>query len=348
MKRVNNIYNRITDINTIIDVYDNEVKRNTKNKTKVEEFDNYYSLNIKEIKEELMSGDYIPGEYNIFFIREPKLRIIMSQSIKDKVINHLVARYFLINVFEKGLIENNIATRKNKGTHYGLKLFKKYLNIMKNRYNNFYILKFDISKYFYNIDHDIVKEILRNKIKDKKVISLIDKIIDSTDKEYINKKIIKLNKNNEDISLYKKGKGFPIGNMTSQFIGILYLNELDYFIKEKLKIKYYIRYMDDGVLIHENKDYLRYCLSEIERIIDKYKLILNKKTRIYKMSEGIEFLGFRFIIKNNKIIIKIKNNTKKRFKRRVNDRNISSYIGHLKYGDCGNLIYKILKEKELV
>ena len=348
MKRVNNIYNRITDINTIIDVYDNEVKKNTKNKLKVEEFDNYYSLNIKEIKEELMSGDYIPGEYNIFFIREPKLRIIMSQSIKDKVINHLVARYFLINVFEKGLIENNIATRKNKGTHYGLKLFKKYLNIMKNRYNNFYILKFDISKYFYNIDHDIVKEILRNKIKDKKVISLIDKIIDSTDKEYINKKIIKLNKNNEDISLYKKGKGFPIGNMTSQFIGILYLNELDYFIKEKLKIKYYIRYMDDGVLIHENKDYLRYCLSEIERIIDKYKLILNKKTRIYKMSEGIEFLGFRFIIKNNKIIIKIKNNTKKRFKRRVNDRNISSYIGHLKYGDCGNLIYKILKEKELV
>ena len=348
MKRVNNIYNRITDINTIIDVYDNEVKRNTKNKLKVEEFDNYYSLNIKEIKEELMSGDYIPGEYNIFFIREPKLRIIMSQSIKDKVINHLVARYFLINIFEKGLIENNIATRKNKGTHYGLKLFKKYLNIMKNRYNNFYILKFDISKYFYNIDHDIVKGLVKNKIKDKKVIGLIDKIIDSTDMEYINKTIIKLNKNNEDVSLYKKGKGFPIGNMTSQFIGILYLNELDYFIKEKLKIKYYIRYMDDGVLIHENKEYLRYCLIEIERMVDKYKLSLNKKTRIYKMSEGIEFLGFRFIIKNNKIIMKIKNNTKKRFKRRVNDRNISSYIGHLKHGDCNNLIYKTLKEKELV
>ena len=348
MKRVNNIYNRITDINTIIDVYDNEVKRNTKNKTKVEEFDNYYSLNIKGIKEELMSGDYIPGEYNIFFIREPKLRIIMSQSIKDKVINHLVARYFLINVFEKGLIENNIATRKNKGTHYGLKLFKKYLNIMKNRYNNFYILKFDISKYFYNIDHDIVKGLVKNKIKDKKVIGLIDKIIDSTDMEYINKTIIKLNKNNEDVSLYKKGKGFPIGNMTSQFIGILYLNELDYFIKEKLKIKYYIRYMDDGVLIHENKEYLKYCLSEIERMIEKYKLSLNKKTRIYKMSEGIEFLGFRFIIKNNKIIMKIKNNTKKRFKRRLNINNMSSYIGHLRYGDCSNLIYKVLKEKELV
>ena len=189
---------------------------------------------------------------------------------------------------------------------------------------------------------------IRNKIKDKKVISLIDKIIDSTDREYINKKIIKLNKNNEDILLYKKGKGFPIGNMTSQFIGILYLNELDYYIKEKLKIKYYIRYMDDGVLIHENKEYLKFCLGEIEKIVDKYKLNLNRKTRIYKISEGIEFLGFRFIIKNNKIIMKVKNNTKKRFKRRVNERNVSSYIGHLKHGDCSNLIYRVLKEKELV
>jgi len=106
--------------------------------------------------------------------------------------------------------------------------------------------------------------------------------------------------------------------------------------------------MYDGVLILENKEYLKYCLSEIERIVDKYKLSLNKKTRIYKISEGIEFLGFRFIIKNNKIIMKIKNNAKKRFKRRLNDRNISSYIGHLKYGDCSNLIYKVLKEKELV
>ena len=329
------------------EVFDNEVKRNTKNKLKVEEFDNYYSLNIKEIKEELMSGDYISGEYNIFFIREPKLRIIMSQSIKDKIINHLVARYFLINVFEKGLIKNNIATRKNKGTHYGLKLFKKYLNIMKHKYNNFYILKFDISKYFYNIDHDIVKGLIRNKIKDKKVINILDNIIDSTDRNYINNRIDKL-RLKEEIPLYRKGKGFPIGNMTSQVFANIYLNELDHYIKEKLKIKYYIRYIDDGVLIHENKEYLKYCLSEIERMIEKYKLSLNKKTRIYKMSEGIEFLGFRFIIKNNKNIMKIKNSTKKRLKKRVNINNMSSYIGHLKHCDCNNLIYRTLKEKELV
>ena len=343
MKRVNNVYNRIININNIIDVYEYKIKKNTKNKEKIEEFDNFYSQNIIQIKEELMSGNYIPGEYNIFFIREPKLRVIMSQSIKDKIVNHLVARYFLINIFENTLIEENIATRKNKGTHYGLKLFKKYLNIVKNNYNNFYILKFDISKYFYNIDHDIVKELIRNKIKDKKVINIIEKIIDSTDCDYINKKIINLNNYNEEITLYKKGKGCPIGNMTSQIIGILYLNELDHYIKEKLKIKYYIRYMDDGILIHEDKDYLKYCLKEIEKIVNKYKLELNRKTKIYKSSEGIEFLGFRFIIKNNKLIMKVKNNTKKNFKKRINKININSYIGHLKHGDCKSLIYSVTK-----
>ena len=178
MKRINNIYDRITDINNIINVYDYEIRKNTKNKKKLEEFDNFYSQNIKEIKEELISGNYIPGEYNIFFVREPKLRTIMSQSIKDKIINHLVARYFLINVFEDVLIEENIATRKNRGTHYGLKLFKKYLNSMNKKYDNFYILKFDISKYFYNIDHNIVKKIINRKIKDKKAINIIEKIID--------------------------------------------------------------------------------------------------------------------------------------------------------------------------
>lgn len=249
MKRVNNIYNRITDIGNIMNVYDNEIKKNTKNKAMIEEFDNFYSINIKQIKEELMSGDYIPSEYNIFYIREPKLRIIMSQNIKDKVVNHLVARYFLINSFDSSFINNNIATRKNKGTHYGLKLFKKYLNIMKNKYDNFYILKFDISKYFYNIDHDIVKEIIRKKIKDKNAINILDKIIDSTDQEYINKKILKIKEQiKEDVTIYKKGKGCPIGNMTSQIIGIIYLNELDHYIKEKLKIKYYIRYMDGATV----------------------------------------------------------------------------------------------------
>ena len=267
----------------------------------------------------------------------------MSQSIKDKIVNHLVAKYFLVDVFESSFIDSNVATRKNKGTHYGLSLFKKYLNIMKNKYKCFYILKFDIEKYFYNIDHNIVKELIRNKIKDKKVIDILDKIIDTTNYKYINEEINKLGSN---LPIYKKDKGFPIGNMTSQIIATLYLNELDHFIKEKLKIKYYIRYMDDGVLIHESKEYLSFCLSEIERIIEKYKLKLNKKTKIYKSSEGIEFLGLRFII-GKRIIMKVKSITKRKFKNKVKEKCsecvLNSYIGHLSHGNCNGLIYKTLK-----
>ena len=112
--------------------------------------------------------------------------------IEDKIINHLVARYFLIDIFDKALIEENCATRVGKGTHYALNLFKSYYNNYKNKYNKFYILKFDISKYFYNIDHDIVKELISNKIKDKKVLNLLFKIIDSTDENYVNKKVLEL------------------------------------------------------------------------------------------------------------------------------------------------------------
>ena len=196
MKKINNLYDKINDIDIIIDMYDNVVSKNTKNKQKIEKFNDYYSINIINIKNIINSGNYIPGKYNIFLVREPKIRIIMSQNITDKVINHLIAKYFLIDVFDKTLIDFNIATRLNKGTHYGIKLTKKYLNEMKIKYDTFYYLKFDISKYFYNIDHEIVKKLINKKIKDKKVINIINNIIDSTNREYVNNEINNL-KNGE-------------------------------------------------------------------------------------------------------------------------------------------------------
>ncbi len=141
--------------------------------------------------------------------------------------------------------------------------------------------------------------------------------------------------------------------MTSQIMAIYYLNELDHYIKEKLHSKYYIRYMDDGVLLSHDKEYLKYCLSKIERATDKYKLKLNNKTKIINVNrEGMDFLGFRFNIINNKIVMKVRRNTKKRFKRKMKaikngkipeDKGgqiISSYKGHFKWGNCYNLINK--------
>ncbi len=291
----------------------------------------------------------------------------MSQNISDKLINHLVGNV-LINVLEKSLINTNVATRKEKGTHYGIKYLKKYLNELKKK--EVYALKFDVSKYFYNIDHNILKRLYYSKIKDKRFLNLLDKIIDSTNPSYINKKINtivsneinKINKSNinikekhkkinelKSIPLYKNNKGLPIGNLTSQILAIFYLNEIDHFILEKLKVKY-IRYMDDGVLLSNDKDYLKYCLKEIKKIINKYKLKLNSKTSIINVSKnGLDFLGFRFYICRNKVIIKVRNKTKRNFKRKIKlIRNgkisgdkaiciISSYKGHFKWGNCYNL-----------
>ncbi len=360
MKRVGNLYNEIIDLKKINKMY-LKIKTNTKNKRKIENFENNYVSNTVYIKNILEKKNYKSGKYNIFIIREPKIRLIMSQNITDKIINHLVSQYFLVNIFEKTLINENIATRKNKGTHYGLKLLKKYLNNLKDK--NFYVLKFDISKYFFNLDHQIIKDIIRKKIKDKEVLKILDNIIDSTNEEYINLEIKKQKEINKlDLPEYNKGKGLPIGNMSSQIIAIMYLNELDHYIKKNLKIKYYIRYMDDGILLHENKEYLEYCLKEIEKILNKYKLKLNNKTKIINIKNGFEFLGFRFFIKNNKVIMKVKNQTKKRFKRKikkldnlVNNKKLDnkvlkqvqdSYIGHLKHGNTNNLIYKTIKKYE--
>lgn len=255
MRRVNNIYDSILDIKVIQKIYSSRVRVNTKNKLKLEKFENNYVSNMIYIKQILEERNYKPGRYNIFLIKEPKLRIIMSQNIIDKLINHVVTQYFLINIFESTLIEENVATRKNKGTKYGIFLLKKYLNEVKDK--NFYVLKFDISKYFFNLDHDIIKELLEHKIKDKDVLKILYDIVDSTDSCYVNerinllkeKEIQRINNSNskdkerlikeiKELPNYEVGKGLPIGNMSSQFLAILYLNELDHFIKSKLKILY--------------------------------------------------------------------------------------------------------------
>lgn len=366
MRRVSNLYNKINDINIIMDMYDNTVRKNTKNKNKIYKFNDYYTENISNIKKIIDNKHYTPGEYNVFLIKEPKVRIIMSQSITDKVINHLVAKYFLVNVFDKTFIDSNVATRIGRGTNSGLKLTKKYFNIMKNKYDKFYILKFDISKYFYNIDHDIVKELIKDKIKDKDVLNIINNIIDSTDSKYVNecikklkeKEIEQIKKSNisnkeekikeiNEIPYYNNNKGFPIGNMTSQIIAVLYLNELDHYIFEGLGIKYYVRYMDDGIIFHQDKEYLKHCLRKIELCLDKYMLKLNKKTRIYSNRDIIEFLGFKFFLKNKRIIMKVNDKTKKKFIKKIKNSSkkeaLNSYKGHFKYGNCKGLVNKYLR-----
>lgn len=266
MKRKNNLYQEICKIENIILAF-NEVCRNTKNKKKVQNYKQYKSIYISRIFNVLNNKNYKVGKYNIFTIYEPKERRIVSQNLQDKVINHLVARYILYPAIMPCLIDQNVASRKGKGTRKGLEYASIYNTKCKIKYKNYYILKFDISKFFASIDQEILKEKIKKRIKDKDALDIVFKIIDSEE------------------------QGLGIGSMTSQCLAIFYLNDLDHFIKEKLKIKYYIRYQDDGLIFHESKEYIKFCFKEIKEFLDKEHLKLNNKSRIYRDTNNFIFLG---------------------------------------------------------
>ena len=149
---------------------------------------------------------------------------------------------------------------------------------------------------------------------------------------------------------YRKGKGLPIGNETSQLLAIYYLNELDHYIKEQLHIKYYVRYMDDFILIHHDKEYLKKCLNLINKKLSYLKLSLNKKTQIYNLKSGVNFLGYKFILKNKKLVILLNNQTRKKIKRKLRKarknninfykKSLASYNGYFKVSTTNNFVYK--------
>lgn len=364
-------YDYLLDIDKIKDAY-SIIRRNTKNKGKLFKFELYYTSNIIHILDLLERRKYCHGHYNIFLIQEPKYRIIMSEVLIDKIVNHLLSKYVLVHFIYPKLIAQNVATRKDKGTKEGIRYVKKYLNKLKLNYDEVYVLKCDIKKYFYNIDHEIILNKLKEIIDDKEILDLLESIICSTDSSYVNETIKKtvyneINRiNNIDIldrekkieelrgiPYYKPGKGLPIGNMTSQILAIYYLNDLDHFIKEKLHCKYYIRYMDDLILFDFDKENLKKIKMILFEKIKEYKLEFNNKTNIFKVSNGFNFLGYNFVLKNKKLIIKINSQTKRRIKKKMKKLKqdeaanyelvVASYKGYFKIANAKALTYKIFK-----
>ena len=295
----------------------------------------YYSFNINTnlitICNKLYNKEYIPSKFKTFLIFEPKPRLIMNQTITDKIVNHFIVNHYLIPYLEKSLIDENIATRKNKGGSYGIKLLKEYFNKILINHKEVYCLKLDVSKYFYNIDHEILLNKIGKKILDKNVLELIKKIISETNNDYINNYIKYINfKYNLDIPYYKDNKGLSIGAETSQFFAIFYLNDLDHYIKEKLKCKYYIRYMDDLLILDNEKDNLINIFNSIKVELNKLKLKVNSKSNIYKCSNSFKFLGYKWQVINNKLVISSNNKTYYRIRRRLIKLENSDYLKYIK------------------
>lgn len=280
------------------------VSHTCKNRRGVFEFSMFAHVRVAKILDELKNRTYYPNKYRCFMIFEPKPRLVMSQSIRDKAVNHFIANEYLIPLLDNSLIDTNVATRKGKGSSYAMKMLKRYILQMTTERpgENIYVAKIDIAKFFYTIDHEILFDKLRRRIKDPDVLEILRRIISETNKPYINRVIDSYNKHyGTIIPHYEVGKGLSIGAVTSQFLAIYYLNDLDWFIKEVLKCRYYIRYMDDFLMLGFDKAKLYEYMEVVKSELSKMKLAVNPKSAIYNCCSetGFPFLGYRYYVQKN-------------------------------------------------
>lgn len=248
------------------------------------------------LKEQLENQTYQMNPYNEFKIYEPKERVIKSCSFKDKVVQHCLCDEILHPRLAKEFIKTNYAGQVNKGTHFAMDSLKEQmLQVYEMHGLNGWILKCDITKFFYQIDHEILKDIVDYHFDDMYTQWLNHLFIDSTD-----------------------GLGLPLGNQVAQVYALLMLNGMDHFITEELGIAFYGRYMDDFYLIHHDKAYLKWCLSNIEEMVSSLGLSINGKTQICPFKNGISFLGFHhYITKEGKYIRRLKGENKRRMQKKV-------------------------------
>ncbi len=272
MKTYKNLYQELCSEENIALAFKKARKRKSK-KPYVIEFENNLKQNLQLLRTELLFNCYQPKPLRTFIIRDPKVRKIRKSYFVDRIVHHAICN-ILEPIFEKRFIYDSFANRKGKGSLNALKRFDKFKRkVSKNNTRNCYVFKADIKHYFDEVNHDILINILRKKVNDKRLISLISKVLKNHSEEV----------------------GMPLGNMTSQFFANVYLNELDQFVKHKLKAKFYIRYVDDFVILYNNKEVLESYKEQISIFLkEKLKLEIHpNKSKILLLHRGIPFLGFR-------------------------------------------------------
>lgn len=283
MRRHGNLFQQLTSFENIY-LATRKARKSKRFRPDVLEFHGALEENIILIQSVLRSKTYTPGAYRTFVIHEPKKREISRAPYFDRVIHHV-----LVNVieplFERKFIFHSYANRKARGTHRAVKHYARLAA------TNRYVLKCDIRKCFPSIDHAVLKAVIRKTIKDRDVLWLIDAIIDAANPQ---EAVLDYFPGDSLFSPADRRKGLPIGNLTSQFFANVFLNELDHFVKEKLRARHYIRYVDDFVVLDNDRDRLWAYRSAIETFLESLRLRFNsRKVFISPASPGIKFLGYR-------------------------------------------------------
>ena len=289
---------------------------------------------IKYLLERLENKTYKHGGYTVFYVTEPKLRKIEKSKYMDRIVHRWLVDNILKPYFIPRFIQTTYACIEGRGMHKACLDMQKMMKHCTRIWNNYYILKMDIAKYFDNIDKKILLNILKKRMKDKDVMWLINEIL------YAN----------------KREKGLEIGNYTSQMFANIYLNEYDWYVKRNLHIKYFSRYMDDSIILVKTKQEAIQALENIERFLkENLHLELNSKTQIFKSSQGVNYCGYKI----NEYRLKIRDKGKKKLKKKIKylryeikngrmtskdaKRYLAGHLGYLKIANTRNLKLKLFQ-----
>jgi len=305
MKIYKNLFEQIISAENLFLAWD-KFKSGKRNKKDVRLFEWNLEDNIFRLHRDLKNKTYKHGIYHSFNISDPKPRNIHKAQVRDRILHHAIFQV-LNPIFEPSFISASFSCRVGYGTHKGVRYLQNTLRkATQNGRVSCFALKCDIKKFFDTIDHDILLTILKRKIKDEDTIWLLKQIISSFSSNH---------------SLLGIEKGVPIGNLTSQLFANTYLNGFDQFIKNELKVKYYLRYTDDFLIISEDKEYLEKLLPKIISFLgEELSLkIHQEKTKIQKTSQGIDFLGYVVFNKYKLVRTKTKKRITKKFKSRITD-----------------------------
>lgn len=325
-------FEKVTDFHNMYQAY-RKAKRGNGYKKSSARFNLSALDGVHSLIYQLRTRTYRVSEYTEFKVYEPKERIIQTSSFKDKVIQHSLCDNVIMPRLQKVFVYDNCAAQKGKGTLFGLDRLSEQMQQFHSRYGQCgYILKCDITKFFYNISHTQLKDIVHYHFGyDPDVCWLCDLFIDSTE-----------------------GKGIPLGNQINQGFALLYLDGMDKLIKHELGIEFYGRYMDDFYLIHSSKGYLEYCLEVIRAYLETLDLTLNGKTQVFPFKNGVSYLGFHtYVTADGTVIRRLKNQNKRNAQRKFLrmaklvaagklprekfDASYGAWKNHISHGNCHKL-----------
>lgn len=283
--------------------------------------------NLFDIYEDLKNKTYCHGSYVAFNVADPKPRRIHKATVRDRVVHHLLYKT-LYDHFDQGFVFDSYSCRKNKGAHRAMNRFKSFAGqVSRNHTKTCYVLKGDIKKFFASIDQEILLDILKRQITDPEILWLIERVLAS-------------------FNSGQTGVGLPLGNLTSQLFSNIYLNELDRYIKQELRIKYYIRYADDFVILSDSKNELEMIIPLIKDFLNfNLKLQLHpQKLFIKTYASGVDFLGWVHFPNHRQIRTTTKRRIFRQMKNYPSPDTINSYRGLLSHGNT----YEIRRQLNLV